>query len=86
VKTPSLFAEPRKIIDVDEAVELLTAVLPDLDASEVRERLSSKTRVCLAQARNYAQPATGDPPSRYSQRGLSDRKQACLSQRTGGLT
>jgi len=42
VKTPSLFAEPRKIIDVDEAVELLTAVMPDLDATEVRERLSSK--------------------------------------------
>src|ERR1700754_5015647 len=42
VKTPSLFAEPRKIIDVDEAVELLTAALPDLDAKEVRERLSSK--------------------------------------------
>src|SRR6202521_4610503 len=29
VKAPSLFAEPRKLIDVDEAVELLTAVLPD---------------------------------------------------------
>ncbi len=42
VKTPSLFAEPRKLIDVDEAEELLTAVLPDLDAGEVRERLSSK--------------------------------------------
>jgi cell division protein FtsI (penicillin-binding protein 3) len=42
VKTPSLFAEPRKLIDVDEAVELLTAVLPDLDATELRERLSSK--------------------------------------------
>jgi len=42
VKTPSLFAEPRKLIDVDEAVELLTAVLPDLDAGEVRDRLSSK--------------------------------------------
>ena len=42
VKSPSLFAEPRKIIDVDEAVELLAAVLPDLDATEVRERLSSK--------------------------------------------
>ena len=42
VKTPSLFAEPRKLIDVDEAVELLTATLPDLDANEVRERLSSK--------------------------------------------
>src|SRR3974390_403846 len=42
VKTPSLFAAPRKLIDVDEAEELLTAVLPDLDASEARDRLSSK--------------------------------------------
>jgi cell division protein FtsI (penicillin-binding protein 3) len=42
VKTPSLFAEPRRLIDVDEAVELLTAVLPDLDAAEARTRLSSK--------------------------------------------
>ena len=42
VKTPSLFAEPRKLIDVDEAEELLTAVLPDLDGNEMRERLSSK--------------------------------------------
>jgi len=42
VKAASLFGEPRKLIDVDEAVELLTAVLPDLDATEVRERLSSK--------------------------------------------
>jgi cell division protein FtsI (penicillin-binding protein 3) len=42
VKTPSLFAEPRRIIDKDEAVELLTATLPDLDTGEVRERLSSK--------------------------------------------
>jgi cell division protein FtsI (penicillin-binding protein 3) len=42
VKAPSLFGEPRKIIDVDEAVELLTAVLPDLDATELRERLSSR--------------------------------------------
>ena len=42
VKSPSLFAEPRKLIDVDEAVELLTATLPDLDTRELRERLSSK--------------------------------------------
>jgi cell division protein FtsI (penicillin-binding protein 3) len=42
VKAASLFAEPRRIIDVDEAVELLTATLPDLDQKEVRERLSSK--------------------------------------------
>jgi cell division protein FtsI (penicillin-binding protein 3) len=42
VRTPSLFAEPRRIIDVDEAVELLTAVVPDLDAVELRDRLSTK--------------------------------------------
>src|ERR1700733_531590 len=42
VRVPSLYAEPRRLIDVDEAVELLTADLPDLDAAEVRERLSSK--------------------------------------------
>ena len=44
VKTASLYGEPHRIIDVDEAVELLTAVIPDLDAVEVRERLSSKKR------------------------------------------
>jgi len=44
VRVPSLFAEPNRIIDVDEATELLTAVLPDLDSMEVRERLGSKRR------------------------------------------
>jgi cell division protein FtsI (penicillin-binding protein 3) len=44
VRAPSLFAEPQRIIDVDEATELLTAVLPDLDAAELRERLGSKRR------------------------------------------
>ncbi len=42
VKAASLFGEPKKIIDVDEAVELLTAELPDLDPVELRERLSSR--------------------------------------------
>jgi cell division protein FtsI (penicillin-binding protein 3) len=42
VRTPSLFAEPRRIIDLDEAVELLTAVIPDLDATELRDRLGTK--------------------------------------------
>ena len=44
VRTPSLFGEPNRIIDVDEAAELLTAVMPDLDATELRERLGSKRR------------------------------------------
>jgi len=42
VRVPSLYGEPRRLIDVDEAVELLTADLPDLDPNELRERLSSK--------------------------------------------
>ena len=42
VKAPSLFGEPRRIVDKDEAIELLTATLPDLDTSEVRDRLTSK--------------------------------------------
>src|ERR1700744_3065326 len=42
VKGPSLFGEPRRIIDKDEAIELLTGTLPDLDESEVRERLMSR--------------------------------------------
>src|SRR5688572_7827647 len=35
VRMPSLFAEPKRLIDVDEAVELLTALMPDLDTAEV---------------------------------------------------
>src|ERR1700742_1061533 len=42
VKAPSLFGEPRRIIDKDEAIELLTATVPDLDEAEVRERLSGR--------------------------------------------
>src|SRR5436853_4037067 len=44
VNAPSLFGEPKRLIDVDEAVELLTAVMPDLDAKEVRERLGNRKR------------------------------------------
>ena len=42
VKIMSVFAEPKRIVDKDEAVELLTAVLPDVNARELRERLGSK--------------------------------------------
>ncbi|MCE4222288.1 penicillin-binding protein 2 [Methylobacterium sp. C25] len=42
IRTVSVFAEPRKIYDKDEATELLTAVLPELNASELRAKLSTK--------------------------------------------
>jgi cell division protein FtsI (penicillin-binding protein 3) len=42
VRTPSLFAEPKRLIDVDEATDLLLKTLPDLDRKELRTRLTSK--------------------------------------------
>src|SRR5438445_11333466 len=44
VKAPSLFGGRRRIIDKDEAIELLTATLPDLDTGQVRDGPSSKKR------------------------------------------
>jgi cell division protein FtsI (penicillin-binding protein 3) len=44
IRTVSIFAEPRRLIDKDEAVELLTAVLPDINARELRERIGSRKR------------------------------------------
>ncbi|MCC5979657.1 MAG: penicillin-binding protein 2 [Salinarimonas sp.] len=41
VMSYSVFAEPRNIIDPDEATELLTAVFTDLDARRLRDRLST---------------------------------------------
>jgi cell division protein FtsI (penicillin-binding protein 3) len=42
VRSVSVFAEPRNIIDKDEAVELLTAVLPDLDARDLRAKFNKR--------------------------------------------
>ncbi len=42
IKVMSIFAEPRRLIDKDEAVELLTAALPDVNATELRKKLGSR--------------------------------------------
>jgi cell division protein FtsI (penicillin-binding protein 3) len=42
IRIPALYADPRKIIDVDEAVELLTATLPELNSGEIRRKLNQK--------------------------------------------
>ena len=39
IQVPSLFAEPRRIIDVDEAVEALSVEFPTMDRKWLRERL-----------------------------------------------
>lgn len=40
IRVPSLYAEPRRIIDVEEAVRELRTVLPDLDEDWLRNRLT----------------------------------------------
>lgn len=40
LRVPSLYAEPRRIIDVEEAVTALRSVLPDLDPTWLRNRLT----------------------------------------------
>lgn len=41
IKTSSLYAEPRNIVDVDEAVDALATVLPDMRDPSVRHKLKS---------------------------------------------
>jgi cell division protein FtsI (penicillin-binding protein 3) len=41
VRQPSLFAEPRRLIDVDEAAEQLVDIFPDLRPADLRARLAS---------------------------------------------
>ncbi len=42
IRSVSLFAEPRKVLDADEASELLSSVLPELGDATTRNRLASK--------------------------------------------
>lgn len=41
LKTASLFGEPRRIVDVDEVIEKLATVLPDLEAEQTYRKLNS---------------------------------------------
>jgi cell division protein FtsI (penicillin-binding protein 3) len=43
IKTSSLFAEPRRIVDADEAIEQLATVLPDIDYEQTYHKLKSGT-------------------------------------------
>ncbi len=43
IKTASLFAEPRRIVDTDEAIEKIATVIPDLDYEQTYNKLKSGT-------------------------------------------
>ncbi len=42
LRTVSIFAEPHKIVDRDEAAELINAVFPDMTGRELRDKLSPR--------------------------------------------
>lgn len=42
IRTVSIFAEPHRIIDKDEAAELLNTVFPDMTGREIRDKLTSR--------------------------------------------
>jgi cell division protein FtsI (penicillin-binding protein 3) len=83
VKSPSLFSEPRRIIDKDEAVELLTGALPDLDGAEVRERIMSKKGFVWVKREITPQQQARFIGSAFPA-SASCREQARLSERHGG--
>jgi cell division protein FtsI (penicillin-binding protein 3) len=41
IKTASLYAEPKRIIDADETLEMLTSVIPDLNQEDTYRKLKS---------------------------------------------
>ena len=43
IPSASIYAEPRRIVDLDEAIDGILAVFPDLDMLELRGRLDSDT-------------------------------------------
>ncbi len=44
VSVASLFADPRKILDIEEAVELISSTMPDVDAGDLRKKLTAPGR------------------------------------------
>jgi cell division protein FtsI (penicillin-binding protein 3) len=44
IRTVSLYAEPHKIVDADEAVEQLSTVLPNINVTEIYNKLKSQSR------------------------------------------
>ncbi len=83
IRTASLFAEPQKIIDIDEVLEKLAPLFPGLDMKRLEKRLRSKARFAwikrkltpAQQARVYALGLPGlsftDEPQRVYPQGIT---------------
>jgi cell division protein FtsI (penicillin-binding protein 3) len=44
VAVASLFVDPRKVLDIEETVELITSTLPDVDSADLRRKMSAPGR------------------------------------------
>ena len=73
-KIMSVFAEPRRIIDKDEATEQLTAVLPDVDAKRAARRLGSRKGFVWVKREITPQQQQEDLPPRPARRRLPARR------------
>ncbi len=69
IEAPSLSADPALIIDVDEVVERLIEVFPELDATELRRSLSDRTRRFVHLRRGIS-PATAQRIHNFGLPGL----------------
>ncbi len=70
VKTFSIIAEPRHIIEVDDAVERINAIFPELDGNKLRESLSSKKG--FAWIKREVTPAQAEAVHRLGLPGISE--------------
>ena len=73
INVPSIIADPARIIDVDEAVEALTATVPDLDSRELRRKLTSNKR--FAWIKRAVSPVEGDAVYNLGIPGISTKKE-----------
>ena len=81
IKTSSLFAEPRKIVDADEAIEKIATVIPDLDYRADLPQAEERHRLRLAAAATVAEAAERHHEPRHSRHRLPHREAPLLSGR-----
>ena len=81
IRVPSLFAEPRRIIDVEEAAQAIHSVLPDINIDWLRAAPDRRQGLRLGQARADAGDPGADHAARHPRARFRHREQALLSGR-----
>lgn len=84
IEAPTLYADPALIVDVDEAVERLVQVFPDLDPADLRRLLSDRDRRFVRLRRGLA-PALAQRIHDFGIPGLAFRNEPKRVYPNGGL-